>query len=99
MGTFSETQHTHPVIFILESPPPPPPPGQYTQWVLWGIIEIRGVVVGEIRGRRGGDWVIFSASIRKMNRNILGALTIGGPHLRNRVLKNWHRPKCLSVRN
>ena len=27
MGTFSDPQHTHPGIFILESPPPPPPPG------------------------------------------------------------------------
>ena len=25
MGLFSDTKHTHPGIFILESPPPPPP--------------------------------------------------------------------------
>ena len=31
MGTFSDPQHTHPGIFILELPPPPPPGGTNRQ--------------------------------------------------------------------
>ena len=63
MGLFSDTKHTHPGIFILESPPPPPGggPGE-------GLDE-ENVWASPVRGPGGEGGVPVDASRFKRNNH------------------------------
>ena len=57
MGPFSDTQHTHPGIFILESPPPVPPPPRSS--------------MDDFIGNEGGGGIIVVTSYRDSQSGVV----------------------------